>query len=244
MNLSCGMETPPNYSASDLVARRFEGLMFDELGLPADSELCKKWWATISTMHSERHRFYHTLTHLAHMFDLFDEHSSKIQNKMVVTLSILFHDIVYDPKSPRNEEDSADIFKEFVVDINHPKLAAVCDIVLDYIIATKSHSVDTVDQSLLPDSVREDKLAFLAFDMAILSVPIASYQQYAKKVRLEYSHVDAKVYCTRRASFLRGVLEGGPVFYGKLDEQADERMHVNLRWEIELLESGTIPMDD
>jgi predicted metal-dependent HD superfamily phosphohydrolase len=234
------METPSNFSASDLVARRFEGLMTDEFGLPTDSELSKKWWTTISSMHSEPHRFYHTLTHLAHMFELFDENSSKVQNRMIVTLSILFHDIVYDPKSPRNEEDSADLFKNFVIDINHPKLTAVCDVVFDYIIATKSHAVDTEDGLHLPDSVREDKLAFLAFDMAILSVPLASYREYAKKVRLEYSHVDVEVYCTRRASFLRGVLDGGPVFYGKLDNLAEERMGVNLRWEIELLETGTV----
>jgi predicted metal-dependent HD superfamily phosphohydrolase len=217
---------------SDPVARRFDEVML-EFGQDQESETKKKWWDIIHKKYSEPTRYYHTLTHLGHMFQLFDKHGSQLQNSRAVILSIFFHDIVYDPRSATNEEDSAELFKEFVHDVSHPALSAVSSTVVDFILATKSHSADDLADS--------DKLSFLAFDMAILSVPLTDYQMYAKKIRSEYAHVDLHVYCTRRGAFLREVLDGGPVFHGKLDDHAEERMRVNLQWEVDILQKGILP---
>jgi predicted metal-dependent HD superfamily phosphohydrolase len=221
------------------IEKRFEDLMTAQFH--QTYEVSKVWWQKISYYYSEPHRHYHTLTHLRHMFELYDTFENDIQNKAVVILSVIFHDIIYDPRSSSNEEDSVDLFKLFVKEISDSSLDEIHEHVIDFILATKSHVVDWVESETIDDSLRNDKLFFLAFDMAILSADPREYNTYAANVRKEYIHVDHETYCTRRAAFLRGVLAGGPVFYGKLGPDAEAKMQQNLIWESENLEKGIIP---
>ena len=69
-----------------------------------DEEKSSYWLEEILLKYSEEHRRYHTLTHLTALFHLLDEYSHDIKDRKAVILAILFHDIIYDPKSSRNEE--------------------------------------------------------------------------------------------------------------------------------------------
>ena len=182
------------------------------------------------------------MKHVQHLCQLFDQYAHEIHDGNTVLLSILFHDIVYDATSQRNEEDSADMFREFVNEVNHEIMTEIAKTVIDYILATKSHSVDNIrEMTGRCNPILNDKLLFIAFDMAILSSSPVEYAEYAKNIRFEYGHVDVETYCTRRATFLRGVLAGDSVLYGKLGDEAEARVKVNLSWEVEKLESGSIP---
>src|SRR5689334_10156503 len=57
--------------------------------------------------YGEPHRHYHTLYHIAALLALLDRHGSDGSDREALTLAILFHDVVYDPARPDNEEASA-----------------------------------------------------------------------------------------------------------------------------------------
>ena len=85
------------------------------------------WFQKIYDRHTEAGRHYHTVVHLWEMFELLDiviascstSTSSNSYSSwwyFPMAWSIFFHDAIYDPKSSRNEKDSAELFREFVVD--------------------------------------------------------------------------------------------------------------------------------
>jgi predicted metal-dependent HD superfamily phosphohydrolase len=115
-----------------------------------------------------------------------EDPSANVDNiRATMTLSVLFHDAVYDPKSSTNEEDSAALYRTFASELSHAIISAMdssattttsttstlaslpshffdYDRVGHYILATKHHNsilVSTNDICL--------KL-FLDADMAVL----------------------------------------------------------------------------
>jgi pantetheine-phosphate adenylyltransferase len=64
--------------------------------------------AAILDHYREPHRFYHTLHHLD---DLTQQLEAKgFGDNDILFLATIFHDIIYDPRSATNEEDSAAVF--------------------------------------------------------------------------------------------------------------------------------------
>jgi len=190
----------------------------------------------IVPMYSEPTRFYHTLVHLEEMLgylDLLDYNHVKDYQTLVLT--IFFHDVVYDPKSPTNEEDSAKLFQDFMADCSGAQNDELKSRVVQYILATKSHTV-----------AEEDACAqlLLDIDMAVLGKEKEAYLEYSALIRREYAFVEHNVYCEKRAEVLKGFLEqpifGTQVMRNALEEQARE----NLKAEIESLQRGDIPGED
>src|SRR5215468_6790791 len=52
-------------------------------------------------------RQYHTLEHIAQLLRLLEEHGQAVIDRDAVTLAIIFHDAVYDPRRNDNEQASA-----------------------------------------------------------------------------------------------------------------------------------------
>ncbi len=76
--------------------------------------MSRKWWDIIVKYYSQYWRYYHTNHHVAAMFqDLeanketmgFDKLSET--DKLILEISIFFHDIIYRPDLKSNEEDSS-----------------------------------------------------------------------------------------------------------------------------------------
>ena len=207
------------------------------------------WSNMIKTMHCEPHRHYHTLRHLHHLFSLMDSYEQDIYDKNVLTLAILFHDIVYDPKSRDNEVNSMRLFQEFAAEAAQDESGKFSEkvvlLVSEFILATKLHEVDPT--RVTPGShEHSDLMYFLAFDMAILASSPEDYLIYCQRIRKEYIHVEEKAYCTRRAEFLRKCIadeqeEGKSVLHSKLGNDANRQLLINLQWEAENLENGNIP---
>lgn len=81
----------------------------------------------ILKMYDEPHRYYHNFKHIQRM--MFDTIDSGIALTDKLFLSIVFHDIIYNPKSSTNEIDSAELFKSYVDDKE----------VYDAILSTSNH---------------------------------------------------------------------------------------------------------
>jgi predicted metal-dependent HD superfamily phosphohydrolase len=205
-------------------------------GLCADLDIdgvekIMKWWDIISVRYSEPHRKYHTLVHLVEMFTLLEDYRNAIDDIWSVSLAVFFHDIIYDPTSKQNEENSAVLFQDFVADVHAVKLDSLSQKVNDMIIATKMHQ---------STSLPADIALFLDIDMSILGRDRERYILYAQQIREEYIHIDATLYCKSRASFLRSTVDS-PIFSSYFDQKFDIAARDNILWECDILEKGILP---
>lgn len=200
------------------------------------TEHAARWWDEIHRCHSEPQRRYHTLEHLAELLSFLDSpfgEPIETHRRSLVELAIFFHDIVYDPKSATNEEDSADLYRRFAAEVGLPDSTSTT--VSLWILWTKAHAA--------PAGTAEDALLFLDFDMAILSKPWKSYYLYAAQVRQEYEFIPEEVYRVKRPEYFRRQLsDTSHRFYlSKGLAHFEERARRNLARECELLNAGEIP---
>ena len=181
--------------------------------------------------YNEPHRHYHTLTHINDMITILMNFTDIINDVKSIYLATLFHDVIYDPQSSTNEEDSATLFETLCGDLLPNEMLVK---VKKYIIETKAHKVHNSDDN--------DLELFIDADMSILGREPLVYQQYCAHIRLEYNHVSDDIYCAKRAAFLRSCLDdttpifASPQFATLFETQA----RVNLAWECSLLEAGRV----
>ena len=217
-------------------------------------EFFKDWFQRLWALHtSYSTRHYHTVVHLEEMLYymtfVFATASEQEQSgketgciKSNLSLAIFFHDVVYDPKSNKNEEDSANLFEAFAEGTNMSPNQKQ-DIV-SYILATKHHTVDDDDIGSTKQGAIFDNplLLFLDFDMAVLGKDERAYQHYAALIRREYEFVPLGIYCEKRANILETFLQQKQIFYTSVFYDAFEsRARLNLRKEIEYLREGKLP---
>eukprot|EP00977_Amphora_coffeiformis_P012859 scaffold3257_cov152-Amphora_coffeaeformis.AAC.8 len=202
------------------------------------SSLSEEWLQRLWTLHTEPTRHYHTVIHLQEMFEYFEviREDLKLSKKQetAIVMSIYFHDAIYDPHSGTNEEDSEQLWRSFVTDINLTEQHKdIVEEVSAYILATKKHSVN-------PDNSQAMAL-FLDLDLAVLAKKSSAYTSYAAMIRREYHFVPVETYCFKRPEILQAMasqehLYGSPAFQGM-----EEKARRNLRNEVDLLRKGEIP---
>lgn len=198
--------------------------MCEDLLIPFDTS--NKIWSIIESRYGEAVRAYHTLEHIDNLFSVFESHKARITDVNAVTLAILFHDIIYDPKSKINEENSAELFSVLLKD--HLDAGLIEKVKL-YIIETIKHSpVDSSDQDLH---------YFIDFDMSILGSERNEYESYTRKIRKEYSHVDDEAFRSGRSSFLKNTLESANLVFStpEFQMQMEQKARNNMEWEISIL---------
>ena len=203
-----------------------------ELGVVTD--VSEAAWQCLKEKYSETSRSYHTLVHLCDLLTQAEGLKEKLSNYTVVRLSIFYHDIIYDARSPTNEEQSAELFlKEAeVMGLD----TATMNTVREYILATKVHMATATD------SGNNDLPLFIDMDMSILGTEeLVAYKDYTRKVRQEYIHLDDATWCAGRTKFLQSTLEAGaesnkfvfitPQFRAQFEAHAKR----NMLWELHAL---------
>lgn len=174
--------------------------------------------------HRQPHRRYHTATHvmwvLRHIDDLAAANTPVDLD--AVRAAALFHDAVYDPRSPTNEHDSAGLARRVLADCGWEP--ARVDRVAALIELTAGHVAPDTDlgADILLDA-----------DLAILGAEPADYRAYVTGVRAEYAHVDDDAWRVGRAAVLRSFLER-PAIYRTTSMQAtrERRARANLSAEL------------
>lgn len=172
---------------------------------------------------SEKHRFYHTVDHVADILSLYEG------DDPVIVAAAWFHDIIYDPQKAlkRKQEGSAwrtdealsaayaiECLKGSAIDYR-----AVASIILD----TESHR-PTAELSQL----------FSDLDMAILGSPREKYITYAENIRREFSFVDSVTYYNGRNNVL-STINKTVIYYTMRFSCLEEQAHDNIMWELDNL---------
>ena len=226
---------------------------------PALSACSARWLGRIASLHSGPARAYHNLDHIADVLAALDAlrgPSLGEDGRAALDLAAFFHDAVYDPRSSTNEGDSADLFAEFAAELRAALLDsddkgsagdggsdALPPTVRGIILATADHSASAASAAASGDALT---CAFLDADMSVLGRDPPRYDEYAGRIRAEYSFVERGTYCARRAGVLRSFLPGeGRHIYATAEgrEMWEERARANLRREIDMLERGIIPCE-
>jgi predicted metal-dependent HD superfamily phosphohydrolase len=182
--------------------------------------------------HRQPHRRYHTATHvmwvLRHIDDLAAANTPVDLD--AVRAAALFHDAVYDPRSPTNEHDSAGLARRVLADCGWEP--ARVDRVAALIELTAGHVAPRADDGA-DDGADTGADILLDADLAILGAEPADYRSYVTGVRAEYAHVDDDAWRVGRAAVLRSFLER-PAIYRTTSMQAtrERRARANLSAEL------------
>lgn len=186
-------------------------------------------WTFLLASYTEPARFYHNLAHIRDCLGHLDMHRPLAANPDAIEMAIWFHDVIYDPRSKGNEEDSARRAWEFLG--NHP----LRDEVLALIIATK-HSGNpplSPEKSLMRD-----------IDLSILGADAPAYDAYASAIRHEYQHVPDDAYTAGRSAVLSGFLAQPHIFTNPpFADSMEQTARKNLAAEIQRLAASSIERD-
>ena len=162
-------------------------------------QLLEKWGIkcdinTILSMWNESHRSYHNLNHLNDLITQISENKYKYSEKEYekLILTALFHDVVYDPASKTNEEDSANFLIECVVDKKNSDILDVKQMILD----TKTHNSTT--------NLSE---SFNKYDMNIVERDFDQLLEWERGISEEYSIYSKEEYKMGRLKFLESLLD-------------------------------------
>lgn len=160
---------------------------------------------SLATELSAPHRHYHGIQHHALML-------KQLDGSRTETLACLYHDIVYDARAADNEERSAAQAERELARLVPELLPRITTLIL----ATKGHR-PTGDAQI-------DR--FLHADLWILAAPEATYDWYARGVRLEYAHVPDDAFAKGRSAVLAGLFEACAGLFSP-EEQAQMLRNIN-----------------
>jgi predicted metal-dependent HD superfamily phosphohydrolase len=169
-------------------------------------------------------RYYHGITHIVNLLKLWEEHKQYLADDEVVYLAIWFHDAVYEAWKSDNEEQSAEMAKKFLADINFP--ADRAEKVVNYILATKTHE----------SNGDNDLNFFLDFDLSILGADEAIYDVYAQQIKDEYFLYPSFIYNRGRKKAMTSFLQKEHIYKTEKFKKALEApARANIQREIDNL---------
>ncbi len=187
-----------------------------------NDELIAQSWTEIADSYSAPHRHYHTLTHLAHVYEELEAVKPNIQHWDSLMFSLFYHDVIYDPSQHDNEEASALLAIKRLSALQVPdEIAVRCS---TQILATKKHEAGTDrDTDLLTDA-----------DLAILGQSSSTYEVYCQQIRKEYQIYPDPMYNFGRRKVLLHFLEMERIFktdwfFNKYEHQARENLRLELQ---------------
>jgi predicted metal-dependent HD superfamily phosphohydrolase len=155
--------------------------------------------------HREKHRRYHTATHVAWVIRHVDELAAAepFEHLDEVVAAAFYHDAIYEPASPANERASARLARRDLAALGWPEDAV--ERIGAMIEATEhghpGNGVPSGDTAILLDA-----------DLAILGADPAGYSAYVAGVRAEYRHVTDDDWRAGRADVLRRFLERPTIY--------------------------------
>lgn len=146
-------------------------------------------------------RAYHNLTHIAQCLDELDYVIDQALDRTALETAVWFHDAVYNPRSHRNENESAWLAHDF---INRAGASiATREKTIMLILSTKTHS----------ENVDKDAQLLSDIDLSILGQPEEAFWDYERKIRIEYEFVPEAGYRIGRTRILRKFFDRPTIYF-------------------------------
>ncbi len=175
--------------------------------------------------YSERHRFYHNLSHIHSLLCQAENFKNKFVDYQAVRLAVWFHDAIYEPQSQINEIESARLAVESLTELKFPR--AEIKKVEKMILATQKHDAFGLDT---------DGKLFLDLDLGILGAKTVVYKKYAKAIRQEYAFAPESLYRHKRRIVLESFLKSEFIYYtDEMRELLEKAARANIANEIKEL---------
>jgi predicted metal-dependent HD superfamily phosphohydrolase len=175
--------------------------------------------------YGESGRYYHTLEHLRHMFEVYDRFFST--HSSTHELTFWYHDFFYDPKRSDNEDRSAVLAQRRVEQ----------DLQVPAGVGLKVRDLTLFSHYTRPPSTR-DEMVLHDVDLAIFGESADLFGKYEKDIRQEYSFVPEVDYRKGRADILRRFIRDPFYFTPEMCYSSYEDLaKKNIRKSLELLEA-------
>lgn len=187
-----------------------------------NKETIYRLWDEIYLKLNESHRHYHHFGHLDNLIKELEPIKSEFYDWNAVLFSVFYHDVIYHAIASDNEEQSAELAKKHLIEINcHQK---TIDLVYEMILATKSHQI----------SQKNDINLFTDADLSILGAEPEIYQNYAAAIRQEYNVFPDPIYIPGRKKVLLHFLKMERLFktdyfFNKYEENARRNIENELK---------------
>ena len=188
-----------------------------------DTKVAQQCFETVIKYYQQKHRFYHTLTHLNDVFTQLKKLQLSTYDRLILAHVTLFHDVIYDSSSKENEFQSAQFAEKWLLKLKVVKndIAYIKEIIID----TATH-------------ISDDPLARLFFDMdmTILGTPKDVYEAYTEAIQKEYSTIPKLLYRIGRKRFIKQLLSREWIFNTKgCRDSFEKQARVNLSCELKSL---------
>lgn len=178
-------------------------------------------WLALSARYAESHRAYHTIAHIAHCLDEFEEVRGLAADPLAVEMALWYHDAVYDPRATDNEARSAELARRAAEAMGWARERGDRAAAL-ILVSTHRALAEDPDARLFAD-----------IDLSILGGPSAIFAKYERQVRVEYAWVPEPAFRAARSAILKSFLDrpsiyATPHFRKKYESMARLNLAVSL----------------
>ena len=194
----------------------------------------------------QRHRYYHTYSHVCHILESIQEYKDKLSNVQAAELAAHFHDVVYEVGDAydHNEVNSCRVFLEKIEEDN-PNISVdnetdpdfrTVQLTLIMIGCTFGHTLERLRNSVvLTEEELEDVKMFLDFDLRILAETEERLLDFENGIRKEFSIYDDEIYRHGRTKVLQSFLNRRQLFFSEVGKNWEEKARQNLQFLIDRL---------
>lgn len=177
----------------------------------------------LQALHDVEGRYWHVWAHPTSMRRLASAHADEIADPEALDAMIVFHDVVYDSRRNDNEERSADEAERL---LSGRTSSEVISFVRAGIEATKTHIVPIG----LSDPQKHDVAILLDLDLSILGADEVLFDDYDRKIRLEYAWASDEQWRVGRSKVMEGFLHRPHIYHTQsFRDEFEERARKNLR---------------
>lgn len=178
--------------------------------------------------YSEEQRHYHNWTHVSACLDELEAARSFAIHPAAVEMAVWFHDAVYVPRAPDNEELSARMARSAAESLNLS--SGTVREVETLILATRYLTDHDTPEALCP----RDSSLIRDIDLSILGKTREEFDSYEEAIGLEYSSVPDRERRQRRIHILEGFLAlpkiyTVPHFQKRYERQARQNLSRSIR---------------
>ncbi len=173
--------------------------------------------------YSEDGRYYHNWTHISACLDELESARFLALHPAAVEMAVWFHDAVYVPGGPDNEQLSAQMARDAAGLMNLP--SATVREVENLVLATRYLTGDNGAEELCP----RDGALIRDVDLSILGKPANEFDRYEEAIHREYSFVPERERWERRIGVLEGFLALPRIYeYEHFQERYEQQARRNL----------------